>query len=279
MNAPPQVSLRGPRGLAAAVPSLLGFVPSTPSAVLVCTRDRRMGLTVRADLEPSGPWDARFAPLADSLAPMLRREAPTQVHLIGWGVATGDADELHHELRRRGLPMGECVTVQDRDGVLMALDEADPRWEPLGEDPIRPVAALASGAVVAGSREELVARIAPTGELPGPFDQYTLDALVDVGHRDARLRTLAALALDGDALRRVREVYARAARVGRGDGRDAALTMVAVSSWLTGDGAMANVALSACTPHYPLARLLRHALSIPLSPSDLRGLLLSIPED
>jgi hypothetical protein len=53
-------------------------------------------------------------------------------------------------------------------------------------------------------------------------------------------------------------------------------TLLAVSAWLRGDGAMANVALSralAAEPGYRLARLLARALESCLSPTELRALI------
>jgi hypothetical protein len=53
-------------------------------------------------------------------------------------------------------------------------------------------------------------------------------------------------------------------------------TLLAVSAWLRGDGAMANIALDralASAPGYGLAGLLREALSACMTPSDLRALL------
>ena len=53
-------------------------------------------------------------------------------------------------------------------------------------------------------------------------------------------------------------------------------TLLAVSAWLRGDGAMANVALDRAlqsVPDYGLARLLREALAACVTPADLRALL------
>jgi hypothetical protein len=53
-------------------------------------------------------------------------------------------------------------------------------------------------------------------------------------------------------------------------------TLLAVSAWLRGDGAMANIALDralASAPGYGLATLLREALSACMTPTDLRALL------
>jgi hypothetical protein len=53
-------------------------------------------------------------------------------------------------------------------------------------------------------------------------------------------------------------------------------TLLAVSTWLRGDGAMADVALTralAGDPHYALARLLAQALTACLPPAELRGLI------
>jgi Domain of unknown function (DUF4192) len=53
-------------------------------------------------------------------------------------------------------------------------------------------------------------------------------------------------------------------------------TLLAVSAWLRGDGAMANVALTRALtgePGYGLAGLLARALESCVSPSDLRAIL------
>ena len=53
-------------------------------------------------------------------------------------------------------------------------------------------------------------------------------------------------------------------------------TLLAISAWLRGDGAMANVALDRAlesVPDYGLARLLREALAACVTPADLRALL------
>ena len=54
-------------------------------------------------------------------------------------------------------------------------------------------------------------------------------------------------------------------------------TLLAVSAWLRGDGAMANVALDRAltsAPGYALAALLRDALGACMTPGDLRALLI-----
>jgi Domain of unknown function (DUF4192) len=53
-------------------------------------------------------------------------------------------------------------------------------------------------------------------------------------------------------------------------------TLLAVSAWLRGDGAMANVALSRALdsePDYALARLLAQALAACIAPAELRALI------
>ncbi|WRL62039.1 DUF4192 family protein [Blastococcus brunescens] len=68
----------------------------------------------------------------------------------------------------------------------------------------------------------------------------------------------------------------RSARGGpRSTGRSPA-TLLAVSSWLRGDGAMADIALTralAGSPDYVLARLLAQALSECVRPAELRELI------
>ena len=59
-------------------------------------------------------------------------------------------------------------------------------------------------------------------------------------------------------------------------------TLLAVSAWLRGDGAMANVALQRALdsrPTYTLARLLADGLAACLPPAELRAMLVTVTAD
>lgn len=264
----PRVRLDSPKGIAAAVPSLVGFVPDDGSIVLVTVRGSRIGLVARVDWPGVHGSDR----LARQLADTVKSGQPdtTSAHLIGWGTAVGDVDTLWGDLRVHGVEVHECLTVQDRDGVPSVLDTcadiAEPRWEPLGDDPVRH-ALVEVGATVADSRAELAERIAPGGA-PDAFDERVLDQLADVQFRDERLGALAHLT--PEELLAVREFYARLARTGTGDARSAALCLVATASYLVGDGAMVDVALTAVPDGYRLAVLLQAMYAALMPPALVR---------
>lgn len=278
------IRLDSPAGLAACVPSLLGFVPDPGSVIVVSIVGKHLGMIMRMDLIPSGPPDSRFGPTATLLADGLRRGEPefTHAELIGWETATGDLDELYSDLGREGVPLGECLTVQQRDGEWQVLDtcpsQSDPQWVPLGEDVVRPVATVEFGTVIAGSRTELAQRVA-AGNAPLTDAQAGLARRL--AHKEERVHALVHLArLETDDLRVMREEFSAVARAyPPGDpSRDGALMAVAITSWLTGDGAMALVALEASSPDYTLARILSAAFTATLRPGDLRQMLLTMED-
>lgn len=257
--------------LAAAVPALIGFTPGDGDVVVVARTGTRVGVTLRAELPPQGLVD-RFA---RQLAAAIRRAEPDAqaVDVIGWNVATGEVDVLAYRLRDAGLGVGVLVTVQHYEGAWRYLDTSErvdaPVWAPLPLDvTVRPALIASTGATVAGSRAELHARIAAGEAMPDEFDVQTLAELDDVHYRDERVAALARLT--HEELLPLREHYARLCRVGSGEARSAALCLVALASWLTGDGAMARVALDDVHPGYSLASLLTTALDAAVSPTVLR---------
>ncbi|HEY0509047.1 MAG TPA: DUF4192 family protein, partial [Blastococcus sp.] len=93
----------------------------------------------------------------------------------------------------------------------------------------------------------------------------------NVGVRDRALM----LALGPDAAA-VEQLWAECTRRAPAPLDAAPATLLAVSVWLRGDGAMADVALTralASEPGYGLARLLAQALAAFLAPAELRSLL------
>ncbi|MGY1743106.1 MULTISPECIES: DUF4192 domain-containing protein [unclassified Blastococcus] len=101
-------------------------------------------------------------------------------------------------------------------------------------------------------------------------------ALEDVGVRDRAL----GLALGADAAA-AEVLWTECTRRAPLPLDAAPATLLAVSAWLRGDGAMANIALERALesrPGYPLARLLVQALDACLPPAALRGLITEAAE-
>lgn len=94
--------------------------------------------------------------------------------------------------------------------------------------------------------------------------------------RDVEVRDLAlglALGADADG---AEQLWTECTRRAPAPLDVAPATLLAVSAWLRGDGAMANIALGRALesdPGYPLARLLRDGLAACLTPGDLRAML------
>jgi acyl-ACP thioesterase len=115
---------------------------------------------------------------------------------------------------------------------------------------------------------------------PGAAERTRLDddlvARVVWGLRDIAVRDRAlelALIAEPSALE---ELWTECARRAPEPLDAAPATLLAVTAWLRGDGAMANVALERALdsdPAYSLARLLAEALARCLSPSDLRAMI------
>lgn len=265
----PTVRLSSPAALAASVPSLLGFEPAAGSAVIVALSNGRVGLTLRLDL-PSPDHDPAAAAL---LAGAIRRGHPgvDQVCLIGWGIETARTESLYAALADQGLSVGTCLTVQG--DVVLDSTEDHPRWVPLPPDAVRPAAILTNGLVVRKSREALAELVDYSGE---ELTEARADVASQLGTPPERDRLILGLAeTEGEDLAAELESYASIARAyPAGDlRRDGALCLTALAAWLTGDGALAAVALERCSPGYNLARLLTAALSATVSPTELRALI------
>lgn len=268
----PTVRLGSPAALAACVPSLLGFVPAAGSAVIVTVAGGRVGLSLRLDL----PDPERDSVAAALLAGAIRRGQPKtdQVYVIGWQTEVGRVDSLYAALATRGIPVAACLTVQG-DSVLDSATDA-PGWEKLPPDAVRPAAILANGLVVRDSRAALATLVDYSGQDLTDTQADVAGRLGDVRERDRLIGDLAVT--EGDELSERLETYAAIARAFRaGDlRRDGALCLAALSAWLTGDGALAAIALERCTPGYRLAELLTSALAATVSPDMLRDMLRQI---
>lgn len=279
----PTIRLSGPAGLAAAVPSLLGFVPDEGDFVVILFAGKRLMLTARVD-NPGHARDGRdlYAELAQSLAATASGGAPTArtVHVVSWQGGVGDSYELLARLMDHGYT-GQALTVQgDRVLVEPTLDTTDAYWETLPADDLRPAIIVHTGDVLAGSRADLEVRIAWSGEdnAPAPDNQlvasYGWD-LRDVQARDAFLARTARM--EAERLAHTLDQLCLVARHTRPGGRrDTVLTVVACLAYLKGDGAMANVALDAVAGELSLARLIRQALHVAAPPAMIREALASV---
>ncbi|HET8602078.1 MAG TPA: DUF4192 domain-containing protein [Segeticoccus sp.] len=110
-SAPSQVlRLRTPGDLLAFLPYQLGYHPRR-SVVVVCWHQRRLGLVQRADL----PEDWEVEEALDVLLPVLFREDPSAVTLVGYEDIDGESHEL------LGALADECVDgdIQVRDQLVV----------------------------------------------------------------------------------------------------------------------------------------------------------------
>ena len=296
-DSPPyRVSLVEPGEIAAALPLLLGFRPRESVLLVSLTGPRgvRVGLTVRADIPP--PEHA--AELAGQLAQRVRTDGPAAVLLVVVSEAPDDADpdpELPHRalvheltlaLHRDRLPVRDALLV--RAGRWWSYDCPSACCRPQRGTPLPEgiselaVASIAAGVVVADSREELAARIAPrpgdmgavarrvAAEAAARLQELGVDAMaeeswtaIQAGVAHAREGT----ALSDRALARIlwglRDIPVRDRALQLALDEDPAVdslwtecvrraprryvpapaTLLAVGAWLRGDGAMAGVAL------------------------------------
>jgi hypothetical protein len=336
-----EVRISDPGEVAAALPHLLGFRPEQ-SVVVVGLRGPsggRVGLTVRADLPP--PEHA--VPLATALARGIATDDPAAVLLA---VVSEDDDEPDGfggiDLPHRDVVRALLITFTDaaipvRDAFLVRRG----RWwsydcpheccapgagTPLPEGVSALAAAsVATGQVLAQSREELEARI--THLDPIDREEVREASFAMVTARNARAQEAGWGAVEKAAWtavetavreRRADAVVAplppralaeivwglqhtalrdRALGLALGDDATAAealwtectrrapwmlaaapATLLAVSAWLRGDGAMASVALERALDSdedYRLAQLLRSALAACMRPEELRAMVVA----
>jgi hypothetical protein len=105
------IKLTSPHELLAVVPYLLGFCP-TNSIVTLCLSDNRLGLTQRLDLPPPD----RAHDVASALLPILIRESPDSVILIGYEDQEGDSllavESLTAALRSSAIDIHDRIIVR-----------------------------------------------------------------------------------------------------------------------------------------------------------------------
>ena len=106
------ISLRSPHELLAIVPFVLGFHP-TNSIVVLCLRNRRLGLTQRLDL----PLPEHTHHVVSALLPSLVAENPDSVILLGYENRTGESvpalEALNAALRSRSIEIHDRIVVRN----------------------------------------------------------------------------------------------------------------------------------------------------------------------
>jgi hypothetical protein len=221
----PDLSVRSPADLVAAIPYLLGFHP-TDSVVAVALRGPRIVFAARGDLPPPGADPHERDGLAAHVASVVGRQGATAVMVVGYGVAdrvTPAVDALLAAFRRADLDALEALRVTDGRYWSYLCERAD-CCPPAGVavDPTSSaIAAAASyaGQVALPDRAALAAQVA--AEEYGDREPMR-QAAERAGHR---LRDLVDEAPPGDVLGRrrlrlagqaaVREALERYRRGGR----------------------------------------------------------------
>jgi hypothetical protein len=312
----------GTEGLLAAVPVLIGFRPRD-SLVMIATggpRGRRVGLTLRVDLPP--PDDPELvAALCGSAAAALCRDDPegAAVLVVGGGEPLPPAPGEPGWPPRVDIAGTATLALLEREigvhTVAWAAEIAagapwrcyplhDCRCEGTLPDPgasVLAATAVARGAVLRDSREELERVVEPVGPSADAADgggaasadprRLLREALADaaagrllVGRglagamtsalRRPWFRDEALAACAGPAAPEAEQLWAALARACPGADAATPAALLAVSALLRGDGALANVALDRALqadPAHRLSATLRRALDGGWGPREIRA--------
>jgi len=217
----PQVRLRDPGDLIAAVPHLLGFHP-IESLVLVTlhgSRASRVGLTLRTDLPPPGRQEELVAAL---MAPVRQHDATAACLVVVGGGSADPPGPPHRQvvgavdraLAGAGVLLAHAVWVEatlagaawtcfDHDGCAGTVP--DPASSELA------AATAVSGAVTYASRDDLAAQLAPDDGAALARRSARLELAAEAAELDRRMAGPAAARRD---LLAVHDALAEAA-VGR----------------------------------------------------------------
>jgi hypothetical protein len=158
------IRLRGPADIITVLPYHLGYRPAE-SLVVVCLMRNRIGVVGRIDLPPP---DVDPALVAVELLPVVRRERPDAVVLVGFESTDGQAEPasvaMRDAIQGAGIQVIERLVV--RDGRWWGLDcdhDCCPaQGEPVQADDEVPAVSdyIVRGRRPAGSRADLAARLA-----------------------------------------------------------------------------------------------------------------------
>jgi hypothetical protein len=158
------IRLRGPADIITVLPYHLGYRPAE-SLVVVCLMRNRIGVVGRIDLPPP---DVDPDLVAVELLPVVRRERPDAVVLVGFESTHGQAEPasvaMRDAIEGAGIRVVERLVV--RDGRWWSLD-CDGECCPADGEPVRaddevPAVSdyIVRGRRPAGSRADLAARLA-----------------------------------------------------------------------------------------------------------------------
>ncbi|MEV4117352.1 DUF4192 domain-containing protein [Micromonospora sp. NPDC049645] len=160
----PQLAVRSPADLIAAVPYLLGFHP-TDSVVAVALHGRQIIFAARADLpEPSTDPGG----LAGHLAGVIRRQGAEAATVVGYGQpdrVTPAVDAVRNALNVTGLHVLDALRVTDGRWWSYLCTEPDccppegRRYDPSANAVT--ASAVSAGQVALPDRAALVAQVAP----------------------------------------------------------------------------------------------------------------------
>ena len=261
----PDLAGRGRNGGASGLPHR-GLVHEV---VVALARD---GVPVRvAMLVRRGRWWSYDCP-RPCCAPGAGTALPAGVSALeAASVATGvvvepDRSGLVRRITGSGGPPREAMAVACED----VATECAARIVEIGVDAVAEESWTAVRAAVE--------RCLPGAARPALTDREA--ARVLCGLRDRAVRDRALQLATGAGAPAAEILWTECTRRAPAPLRAAPATLLAVSAWLRGDGAMANVALSralAAEPGYALARLLAQALAGCLPPAELRTLIEATP--
>lgn len=324
---PTTLTARTPEDLVAAVPVVLGFLPT--DSVVMLTFGAARPFHARIDL-PVSPSTRDLAVIVDHLLePAVRHGVERVVLLLYTDDATGARrawSALARGCRRRGLRVVEGLRVDDRcwyplrDRSTSAGQGRAAGGTPydVGHHPFA-LEGIVSGTVVHASRDELAATLRPdpdavervctelerldavaTSSAPGASESdpvvesrwvaATLERSVETGRAlddvevarllralgDGVLRDVACAALDRARARAFVELWRDVVRRSPGWLLPPAATMLGLSAWVAGHGALAWCAVDRCVeldPDYSLMLLLAELLHQAVPPTtwdDLR---------
>lgn len=303
------LQIRGPEDLLAAVPIVLGFEPEDSLVMMTVAGVR--ALHARADLPPGDQQAAEAA--LEALLGAARRNG---VATVAFALYTPDPVHARRVGRRivdaflgARIRVVDCLRVHDgRWWVAFGRRTGVPGWGvpfDATSHPFRAQAVL-EGLVTLGSRDELVAGLAPDvaaiAEVEAALGaaaelgESQLDAVIDAGLAEGRVSATDQLAALLVSLRKARLRDRAWTRIVPGRGADHVRlwtwvlrrtpgihaadvgAILAFAAWRQGQGALAWCALDRCleaNPDHSLGRLVASVLeqalppsAVPLDPTD-----------
>jgi hypothetical protein len=286
----PGLTFRTPEDVLAAVPVLLGFEPS--DSVVMLTFGGRETFHARVDL----PAEADLEEAVGLLLEPALDHGVEHVLLVVYSARQRLAQRLLDRLGAAFAGSGIRVVLAFRaDGACWFLPGCPAVPYDVGAHPFR-VRSVFEGQVVAASRDDLAARLAPTAGVAAVEDARHRVAAYDatevvatvwrvlergrlddddlagvlLGMRDLRVRDAAWGSMTRDDAPRHVELWTDAVQRSPDDLVGAPAAVLGVAAWLAGNGALAWCAVDRCVESEPdssLAALVGDLLSHAVPPS------------